>query len=50
MSYKETRTTFSKRDSECHACKKQIKKGQECIIDPKKKEVSCLKCGKDKEK
>jgi hypothetical protein len=46
MSYKEARQTISKKDCTCTICKAQIKKGAPCIVDPKKKEVTCTKCGK----
>jgi hypothetical protein len=46
MSYKEPRKTQSKKDCECEACRGQIKKGSECIVDPKTKQVWHTKCKK----
>lgn len=49
MSYKETRQTESKKDSTCAGdCGKQVKKGTQCIVDPKTKRVYHLACFKTK--
>jgi hypothetical protein len=45
MSYKEKRQTISKKDFVCK-CGKEVKKGQPCIVDPKKKEAYCPNYGK----
>jgi hypothetical protein len=44
MSYNEPRQTESKRDSECSVCKKTVKKGSQCIVDPKNKTVRHVTC------
>ncbi len=46
MSYKEIRQTVSKKDCKCKKCEKAIKAHTPCIVDPKKKEVYCIPCGK----
>jgi hypothetical protein len=46
MAYKEVRQTLSKIDSKCKDCKTEIKKHTPCIVEPKKKDVYCLTCGK----
>ena len=45
MSYNETRTTISKKDCDCTGCGKRIRKDDNIVINPKSKEVYCLKCG-----
>ncbi len=46
MSYKEIRKTTSKHNCECAACKGEIKKGSECVVDPKTKKAWHPKCKK----
>jgi hypothetical protein len=46
MSYKEKRQTASKKDCNCAACGKMIKKGSDCIVDPKTKKAYHTACGK----
>ena len=47
MAYDKVRETLSKEDCNCAICKAEIQKLSSCIIDPKKKIVYCMVCGKD---
>jgi hypothetical protein len=48
MSYKEIRQTESKKDCNCEGCGKPIKKGNQCVVDPKGKKAYHATCYKTK--
>jgi hypothetical protein len=42
--YDKPRQTYSKQECKCTECGKLIKKGSECIVDPKTKTAKHIKC------
>lgn len=50
MAYNDVRQTASKKDCDCSVCKKAMKKGEQCYVDPKEGKAWHASHGKDKTK